>query len=248
MPGQHKSRSISVKGHYRTYYVTDGKGGYKQKRKYIKKHKRTIKHLKGITIPTSMKARLGSPRTMTKKVPDNLIEGIKTLCKDQDHEYSVDIDFERTLDTPEQMLVMKGGPHSTIKVGDFEMFGHTHPNMSYPHPSIADLHSMQLMHPEFIVAQKTGKTIILNIEDFDRWREWKAAHSYRENKHTRAGTVDSKYGRDAFFRRTGVRAYPMVKNLKIELRDDPHREKTFPRTKAYPPHVSRNVLWPEDKK
>ena len=41
--------------------------------------------------------------------------------------------------------------------------------------------------------------------------------------------TESKRGRDFIFRHTGVRVYPFVKPLKIEVRDDPHPEKRFPR-------------------
>ena len=65
----------------------------------------------------------------------------------------------------------------------------------------------------------------MNIENYERWIMWK-----NYGKDVRTNLVDSKYGRDKIYEETGVRIYPMMKNVKIELKDDPHYEKQFPRT------------------
>lgn len=163
-------------------------------------------------------------RTMTKEIPPNLIEGVQKLAKDQKHEYSIDIDFERKEELPQQMLIMKGGRRETIKVGDFELFGHTHPDESFPYPSNQDLKILIPLKPEFIIAQKTGKTIILNIENYEKWQDWRY---YGADVNVRS--VEYEEGRKKIFNQTGVKVYPMMKNIKIELKDDPHYEKRFPR-------------------
>jgi len=218
-------KTTTVTPHYRTYTVNDGKGGYKQIKRWIERHPRRIKT--GMTITQKGQVKNKIPyiaRTMTKEIPENLIEGVRKLVKDQDHEYSIDIDFERRDNIPQQMLIMRGGRRETIKVGDFELFGHTHPDESYPHPSNTDLRILYPLKPEFIIAQKTGKTILLNIENYPKWVNWKYYGT-----DVRTNLVDSKYGRDKIFEKTGVRVYPLLKNVKIELQDDPHYEKRFPR-------------------
>jgi len=217
-------RNIKVKGHYRTYRKGSYPGPYKDVRKYIKVHNRKISQLNFIPLSKDIKNRSFGQTTMIKKIPDNLIEGVQKLSMDQEHEYSIDIDFEREMEAPEQMLVMKGGRRTTTKVGDFELFGHTHPGQSYPQPSNVDLRIMHPLQPEFIVAQNTGKTIILNIEDYDKWYKWKES-----GKDISTQRAEFEWGRNYIFNETGIKIYPMVKNLKIELRDDRHPEKQFPR-------------------
>lgn len=213
---------IPVRGHYQRYTIGSYPGPYKVVRKWKEPYNRKHTRLIMITQKRNVKDRFPS-KTMTKEIPQNLLDTIKTLVKDQDHEYSIDIDFERHLETPEQMLVMKGGKRETIRVGDFELFGHTHPNQKYPYPSNTDLKILRPLRPEFIVAQ-SGKAIIMNIEDYDVWRKFKES-----NKKADVNWIDSQYGRDRLFNQTGVRIYPFVKSLKIEVRDDPHPEKRFPR-------------------
>jgi len=229
-PDKYHYKNIPVKGHYRTYRIGSYPGPYEDVKKWIPKGTRRIKKLNYIPQSFALKSRFYNTKTMIKEVPDNLIKGIKTLSKDQNNEYSIDIDFERSLETPEQMLVMKGGERTTVRVGDFELFGHTHPHSYNPHPSNADLYGMMPFKPEFIVAQKTGKTIILSIEDYDKFQEWRNKINIHDPKTSQVGrNIDSKWGRSAFFNATGIKVYPMVKNLKIEMIDDPRREKKFPR-------------------
>lgn len=220
-------RTIKVKGHYNTYTVGSYPGPYKQIKKWIPAGTRKIKKLTMITQKANVKNRIPYQRTMIKEIPQNLIDSIKTLVKDADHEYSIDIDFERHLETPEQMLVMKGGKRNTIKMGDFELFGHSHPNQKYPSPSNTDLKNMAPLRPEFIVAQ-TGKAIIINIENYDVWKKYSES-----DKNVQTTLDETQYDRDRLFERTGVRAYPFVKGLKIEIVDDPIREKHFPRASSH---------------
>jgi len=224
-------KKVDVKGHYRTYTVGSYPGPYKTIKKWIKPHKRTIPKVTMITQATSVKEGVPFfPQTMVKEIPQNLIDGIKTLVKDQEHEYSINIDFERHLEAPEQMLIMKGGKTETVKIDDFELFGHTHPGHTSPIPSRADIENLHPLKPEFIVAQKTGKTIIMNIEDLKQWKKYR---NREQSTNVNLRMADSKYGRDLIFRRTGVRIYPLTQPLKIEIIDDPHPEKKFPRVGSH---------------
>lgn len=221
--------------------MKDGKGGYKDVKKWIEEHPRRIKSSMVITQKANVKKNVLYSRTMTKEIPENLIEGVKTLAMDQDHEYSIDIDFERKDKMPQQMLIMSGGRRETVKVGDFELFGHTHPTQAYPGPSNTDLRILIPLKPEFIISQKTGKTIILNIENYKKWQHWKA--SGKDIPHRTLSLMDTKWRRDQVFDWCGVRVYPMMKNVKLEMVDDPHYEKIFPRVKP-----SLMSQWQSEKK
>ncbi|MFW9877330.1 MAG: hypothetical protein ACFFG0_29935 [Candidatus Thorarchaeota archaeon] len=65
---------------------------------------------------------------------------------------------------------------------------------------------------------------LLSETKLEKWRQWK-----NSGKDVRTDFVDVKWGRERLFERTGVKVYPMTKNIKIELIDDPHYEKRFPR-------------------
>lgn len=187
--------------------------------------------------------------TMTKEIPDNIISSMKKLANNP-REYSIGIDFERQLKQPQRMVVVQGGQSTTIKFPDFEMFGHTHPNSEYPIPSSGDLICLKPLMPEFIIAGKSGRTIILNIEDPKKYNKWL---ENRGQKDTSASPIDSsklkkkfgivdysfkykygsallkdKKGREIFFKETGVRAYPYKKGSVVEMKDDPHLEKRVP--------------------
>lgn len=217
-------KTISVKPHFRTYYTNNG-----TVQKWIKEHPRKIKSSMTLTQKANIK-KTSLTGTMTKEIPQNLIEGVKKIAKDQDYEYSIDIDFERKEEVPQQMLITKGGKSETIKVGDFELFGHTHPHEPYPRPSNQDLRILQPLRPEFIVAGKTGKTILINIEDYNKWYIWK--NGKNDISINTLSNMDSKWGRERLFKLTGVQVYPMMKNIKIEMVNDPHYEKKFPRIPA----------------
>ena len=218
---------VPVKGHYRTYTVGSYPGPYKQIKKWIDPHNRRHTKLIMITQKRNVRDMYPFQKTMTKEIPQNLIDSIKTLVKNEDYEYSIDVDFERHLETPEQMLIMKGGKKQTLKHGDFEFFGHSHPNQNIPYPSNIDLRGLIPLKPEFLMA-KSGKAIIMNIEDIKVWKKYKES-----NKDVSTNWTETQYGRDRMFKQTGVRIYPFVKPLKIEVKDDPHKEKTFPRASSY---------------
>lgn len=222
---QYGYKTISVKRHRRTYYIKTASGSYRPVKKWIKQHPRKIKTSMKITQKANVKNKVPYISiTMTKEIPQNLIDGVRKLTKDQEHEFSIDIDFERKDEIPQQMLIMKGGKRSTLKIGDFELFGHTHPGHTYPYPSNTDLRILLPLRPEFIIAGKSGKTIIMNIENYDKWQKWK-----NSGTNIRPNLVDTTWGRDKIYEQTGVRVYPMMKKVKIELIDDPHYEKQFPR-------------------
>ena len=221
-------REIKVKGHYNTYTVGNYKDGYKQVKKWIPEGTRKIKKVFMITQKQNVKnATLMFNKTMVKTIPQNLIDSIKALVKDADHEYSIDIDFERHLESPEQMLIMKGGERETLKHNDFEIFGHSHPNQKYPSPSNVDLKNLKLLKPEFLVAN-TGKAIIMNIENWNKWRAYKDS-----DKNVQTHGLSEEYYRKRLFEKTGVRVYPFTKELKIEMIDDNVKEKRFPRASTY---------------
>lgn len=221
-------REIKVKGHYNTYTVGNYKDGYKQVQRWIPDGTRKIKKVFMITQKKNVKdATLLFDKTMVKTIPQNIIDSIKALVKSSDYEYSIDLDFERHLESPEQMLVMKGGKRQTLKHGDFEIFGHSHPSQKYPLPSNTDLKNLRLLKPEFLVA-RTGRAIIMNVEDWNKWRDYKES-----DKKADTGWATDEYGRNRLFEQTGVRIYPLTKELKIEMIDDPIKEKRFPRASPY---------------
>ena len=193
------------------------------------------------------------PGTMEKELPDNLAKGIKEIGKDE-YEHSIAIDFEREIEQPQRMAIVEGGKTETLKIDDFEIFGHTHPGQTYPRPSTGDLRNMNYLEPEFIVAGKTGKIFLYNIEDPEKYASWKRLHESRkptdypitygdfflilEKKKYRSDTKaqqitpynyeQSELGREIFFEATGVRIYPYRKKTIIEMKDDPHYEKKMP--------------------
>ena len=191
-------------------------------------------------------------RTMKKKIPHNLMKGFKEIAKDN-YEHSIMVDFERKLQLPQRVAIIKGGSTETLKYYDFELYGHTHPNQRIPIPSLADLRNIKPLEPEFIIAGSSGKTIILNIENVAIYDKWVNTKSYKPHaypidqedisnlqqrkkyqnddltKRITPGTIlKSKIGREMFFDFTGIRIYPYKKNTTLELKDDPMYEKRMP--------------------
>ena len=162
-------------------------------------------------------------QSMEKEIPAEIMNSAKQLAKNR-REYSIGLDFERELKNPQQIVAIQGAESFTYHLyDDFEMFGHTHPARKEPNPSKADLLNMQIGRPEFIVAGKTGKAIILNIEDDALYREWK------ENPYSPSWlNLMRKEDRERFFGQTGIRIYPYKKGMKVTLIDDPKLEKGFP--------------------
>lgn len=110
--------------------------------------------------------------TMVKKMPDNIMKGFKEIGKDT-YEHSFMVDFERYLEQPQRVAIVKGGMAKTPKFQDFELFGHSHPNQRNPSPSLTDVRLMKTLEPEFIIAAFGGKTIFLNIENENEHSKWK---------------------------------------------------------------------------
>lgn len=213
-------------------------------------------------IEQSRKVKLRYPyrRTMEKELPDNLAKGVKEIGKDE-YEHSIAIDFERDLKQPQRMAVVEGGKAETLKINDFEIYGHSHPDAAYPRPSNADIRNLRYLKPEFIIAGKTGRIQLYNIEDPQQYEKWKQTHDYVPNAN--AITYDDLYklsrrkkyknlpdlykiypynysetelGREMFFDITGIKIYPYRKGTVIEMQDDPIYEKTMP---SVPQHYQR---------
>ncbi len=168
-------------------------------------------------------------QSMEKVISPEIINSVKQLAKNR-REYSIGLDFERELKNPQQIVAIQGAESFTYHLqDDFEMFGHTHPSRENAIPSKNDLINMRIERPDFIVAGKTGKAIILNIENDEWYRYWK------ETSYSSPSGLDlnKKEDRDIYFRRTGVRIYPYRKGMKVTLIDDPTLEKGFPFFSAY---------------
>nr|BDI55125.1 MAG: bifunctional (p)ppGpp synthase/hydrolase RelA [uncultured archaeon] len=216
--------------------------------------RRNLGKIKASSIKQSEKVKAISPfPTMTKEFPDNIAKGVRGLAEG-DREQSIAIDFERTLHQPQRMIAIEGGRTSTIRIDDFEIFGHTHPNSTWVMPSATDLLLMNYKEPEFIVAGKSGKIMFFNVEDPNKMTEWLEKSNEKGVFKSKVGTnpinsetllkkygqkiynkygyintlLKDKEGREIFFQETGVRVYPYKKGMKIEMRDDPHLEKKVP--------------------
>lgn len=196
----------------------------------------------------SIKQPPGAYPIMKKTPSDNIIKSFKELAKNP-REYSIGIDFERKLIHPQTIVALEGGESETIRFEDFEMFGHTHPNSHYAAPSTQDLRGIELFKPEFVVAGLSGKTMIVNIENYAQYKKWKKANEDRrihtnpisreilEKKYgvniakkylNGSAILRDKKGRAIFLKETGIRAYPYKKGMTIEMIDDPTFEKKIP--------------------
>ena len=185
------------------------------------RHINTFEHLyKDVQIPKY--------QSMEKEISPEIINSVKQLAKSR-REYSIGLDFERELKNPQQIVAIQGAETFTYHLhDDFEMFGHTHPSVENPAPSKNDLLNMKIGRPEFIVAGKTGKAIIMNIENEAFYRDWK-----KDPYSPSWLNFNKKEDRDKFFIQTGVRIYPYKKGMKVTLIDDPRLEKGFPFFSAY---------------
>lgn len=214
--------------------------------------KRKIQRIKQSTKMKNWSYNYYPTKTMEKELPHNIMEGIKEIGKD-DYEHSIAIDFEREIYQPQRMAVVEGGKTQTIRIDDFEIYGHTHPGEDTPRPSIADLITMEYLEPDFIVAGKSGKIHIYNIENPGQYLKWKIQHPYEKGSNpihfgdiykvlsddkyrnkpgigelTPYNYEQTKLGREMFFDITGVKIYPYKKGTIIEMKDDPHFEKRMP--------------------
>lgn len=206
---------------------------------------------------------------MRKKVKKNVMNAFEELGKGM-NEYSIGLDFEDPFRDPEQIYAYQGGDSSTLRVPDWEMFGHTHPDRAYPSPSTADIRNMELYYPEFITAN--GKSIILNVENKQKHDKWKKENQYRDGgthpvdlgyaqKHYKNGHFLKEYkdlvydhvGRKIFYNETGVRITPWYPQMDIPMRMDKKQEKKIfdiPRSKLSEWHKKRYASHPrrfEDK-
>ena len=191
-------------------------------------------------------------KTIVVNLRPNLVSAIRDIAKSS-NEYSIGVDFQRYGKVNERMFLMRCGKWDTIKFDNFEMFGHTHPKDVKPMPSASDLMNMRPFIPEFIVAGKSGKIMIFNVEDINRFSYWRRKNAHKgindvafdldklriniDQLKDSKGMIKPKYrnyllcdikGRDAFYRETGVRAYPYKKGIKIEIKDVLKVRKSIP--------------------
>ena len=183
-------------------------------------------------------------KTMDKKLRSALIKSFKELAKSS-HEYSIALDFERHLKSPERFVAYRGGRTSTSKIGDFEIFGHTHPGEQYVRPSIADIKGLQQNVPEFIIAGSSGDIYIFTLTNKGKWNLWKRELNKRKIKQSHGCPIKGfltdikknhpnftyqqwylikEKGRKIFFEITGVKVIPYTKGMTIKMRDDPIKE------------------------
>lgn len=190
-------------------------------------------------------------KTMVKTIPPEMANSFKELAKNE-REYSIAMDFERRDQVPQRVAAFQGGKAQTVKIEDFELYGHTHPDEVWVAPSLADIRNLKELEPEFLIAGDSGKMIIMTIEDPVRYHIWHSqfknylggTNPIRQSRYNEIIKNDTRFsdlkpsdyytllgtkkGRDLFFNETGVRIYPYRKETTIELKDDPKYEKTMP--------------------
>lgn len=184
-------------------------------------------------------------KRMQKRFRIELADSFRKLASGR-NEYSIAIDFERHLKSPERFVVVRGSRISTKTIKDFEMYGHTHPGETFPIPSAADLRNKREGEPTFIVAGNSpNNIIILEIKDLTQYKKWKktARHLPRNSSATIKSDFIKKYGeattylidnltnktgRDMYLGLTGVKITPYYEGMKIDLNDDVIREKKVP--------------------
>lgn len=196
MPSKYYRKTIQVKGHKKK---VNGKiiqvKSYPRKQRFAHKTRKRKpimleKDFRGGTEIVQHKKAIRE-RTMIKEFPPHMIKSFKELARNNKTEYSIGIDFERYMKNPEKAVILKGGLDETITFNkDFECFGHTHPGSDYARPSVADLHTMHYLEPEFIIAGNTGDMKIFNIENKQKWEKYLQEHPYEKNKHRYAITME----------------------------------------------------------
>jgi len=131
--------------------------------------------------PDKFKKSLPFTKFMKKDLDRNEIEAFEKLANSP-YEKSYAVDFERYLVHPERYAITKGGTSNTMKIGDFELFGHSHPcdRRSQRLPSAIDLKNMQAFKPEFIITRdqfgpnwNNTELYFFNIEDLQKYDAWK---------------------------------------------------------------------------
>lgn len=143
-----------------------------------------------IKQPEAFKKSFPSQPFMKKNLYKREMDAFEKLSQDY-KERSFAIDFERYLTHPERYVIIKGGEKSTMNLGDFELFGHSHP-YEYPSqrlPSAADLQGATLFKPEFIITypqyahdpEKEAEIYFFNIEDLQKYDAWKEKYKNAES-------------------------------------------------------------------
>ncbi|MEA3248443.1 MAG: hypothetical protein U9Q73_01930 [Nanoarchaeota archaeon] len=207
-------------------------------------------YIKKGTFDLNIANRSKPQQTMVKEIPYNMLKGIREISRFSPYEYSFAIDFEREDSNPERLYIMKGAKDYTLKLNDFELFGHTHPDHMFPLPSRGDISNLEVMKPEFILTPTTAQTIIMNIEDPEQLARFlktdistyqlskKIINNYFKNDKRYKNLIADpllllKYsaGRLLFEAETGVRTYSLDPSnwdkakFRVELLDDPHPDK-----------------------
>ena len=240
------SKNKKINGKWRSiHYYKDSKG---------KKHQKMVRDYRKEQEINQPGKLLNGRKTMIKHLPPDIMKGLKKVARDK-FEHSIALDFERRDTQPQRVVIMKGGEAETIKIEDFEFFGHTHPNRKTPDPSFADISSMKTLEPEFIIAGKTGKTTILNVEAPEKLRKHifkrkvprgnstaieqkDIEHQKKRKKYkddpllkniTPYNITETARGRELFFDITGIKLYPLKeKATYVEMKNDPVKEKAVP--------------------
>jgi len=135
-----------------------------------------------IEQPSNLKQSVPYTKFMKKYLYNREIQAFEKLSQDY-KERSFAVDFERYLVHPERYAITKGGYNRTMKIGDFELFGHSHPYESKDQrlPSAADLRNMNTFSPEFIISypqyarnpESESEIYFFNIEDLQKYDIWK---------------------------------------------------------------------------
>ena len=239
------SKNKKINGKWRSiHYYKDSKG---------KKHQKMVRDFRKQQNVNQSGKFLKGRKTMIKLLPPNIMKGMKVIARDK-FEHSIALDFERRDTQPQRVVIMKGGEAETIKIQDFEFFGHTHPGSKTAAPSLGDIKQMKTLEPEFIIAGKTGKTLIINVEAPERLQKYiiktkrpinstaveqkDIEHQKKRKKYkddpllkniTPYNITETPKGRDMFFDITGIKLYPLKeKSTHVEMKDDPIKEKAMP--------------------
>lgn len=200
----------------------------------------------------------GDRKTMVKEFPENIKKSFAAMAKNQNRELSFMLDYERPETQPQRTATLQGGEESTVGNIDFELFGHSHPGDEVPSASTGDLYNMRLLYPDFIMSGDTGKVFFYNIENKDKFVEWKKNRTelIRLGKLSNAFPIDSseinyllslpeykdkpqakKVTHENYYKtKVGQQMFFDITGVKIytkvpkiiEIRDDPTLEKQMP--------------------
>ena len=196
------------------------------------------------------------PELMEKELGIEIMNASRELAK-EDREYAIGIDFEKPLKDPQRILAQRGEEQKCIKIDDVEIFGHTHPHENYPNPSLQDLSTMVPYKPEFIVAGKSGKIIIIEIKNPTKYREWLSTVNEKIktdkkmqggmvplfSKNKEEGSIKTAFpnlnyllDREVFLLKTGIQVRDYKPNMKLKIPKDINYEKGI---SAYYPKLKK---------